>query len=211
MTIPKIVLAGGACSGKSTTVRYLQKRLPEMGITPFIVPELATQMFEGGISWLHVRDNYDDAIRFQQYMIEKQLSNEEWYETFATIMPGTRKVLICDRGMLDNVAYVNAEQAEQVMYNIWELYDMTEQEMGERYTGVIHLASLAFLDDYNLDNPARYETPEEARTMCTHIFKTWAAHRGDKYHMHIPASTELKMKMEHAAQHTQQILEANGY
>lgn len=48
--IPRIVLTGGPCAGKSTALAILAQKLPDWGIKPFFVPEVATLLITNGVN-----------------------------------------------------------------------------------------------------------------------------------------------------------------
>jgi thymidylate kinase len=200
--IPKIVLTGGACGGKSSAATYLRASLPNAGITPIFVPELATQLFSAGIRWKDVEPFPFNALRFQMLMVQMQMNNEEWYNHFAANTPGQKKVLICDRGVLDNIAYIPDESHDVLFAFIGKGYN----ELKARYQGIIHLSTLAFIDGYETNNPARYESPEEARQMCDRTFAMWS--KGpEKYHTRIHCSVGFAEKMANVHDHVVSILD----
>jgi len=46
--IIKVVLTGGPCGGKTTSLNQIKKTFVELGYNVFTVPEAATMMFENG-------------------------------------------------------------------------------------------------------------------------------------------------------------------
>lgn len=197
--IPRIVLTGGPCGGKSTALNYLQKRLPELGIRPITVPELATMMFNAGVRWLDVATHEPHAFRFQVEMIKTQISNEDTIYSFTHLVPGEKKVMICDRGTIDNMVYSKDEWHEDILSQVGSLGFLKR-----RYDGIIHLNSLAWGDGYQLDNPARYETREDAIKMDERTFQMWS--KGpDAYHVRISHNVSLEAKLEEVAAHVVKI------
>lgn len=47
--IPRIVLTGGPCGGKTTGISYLQEKFGDMGFSVICVPETATEVFKSGV------------------------------------------------------------------------------------------------------------------------------------------------------------------
>jgi hypothetical protein len=187
--IPRIVLTGGPCGGKTSTVRYIQERLPKFNITPIVVPELATLLFNSGVKWLDVRNNESRAFQFQANMIRQQIVNEDIFHSFAYLLPG-KKVLVCDRGTIDNMVYARDEWHEDILCQVGSL-----GYLKRRYDAIIHLNSLAHGEGYVLDNEARYETQEEAVNMDNRTFDMW--NRGPEvFHERIPHNETLETKME---------------
>lgn len=199
--IPRIVLTGGPCGGKTTAMRYLQTRLPEAGIKPIVVPELATMMFNSGIKWKDVEKHEPSAFKFQIGMIRTQIINEDMIYSFAHLVPGHKKVVICDRGTIDNMVYSKDEWHDDILSQVGSL-----GYLKRRYDSIIHLNSLARGKGYSLDNPARYEDREMAIMMDDRTFEMWA--RGPIVpHTRIAHNVSLEDKLEQVAQ---QIIEIAG-
>lgn len=123
--IPRIVLTGGPCGGKSSALEYLKTRLPKEGITPIFVPEMATMMFNSGIKWT------DD--------------------------------------------------------------------------GIIHLNSLAWGEGYSLNNPARFESREDAIKVDERTWQMWSQGPGG-YHVRISHEVSLEAKFEQVTNHVIKVI-----
>lgn len=193
--IPRIVLTGGPCGGKTSAVKYIQQRLPDYNIKPVIVPELATMMFKSGIKWKDVERHPHLAFKFQIKMIETQIQNEDMIYSFAHLAPGQKKVVVCDRGTIDNMVYSWDEWHEDILSQVG-----TMGFLKRRYDGIIHLNSLAHGDTYLLDNPARYEDKETAIKMDERTFSMWE--KGPEVpHFRISHNVDLETKMEQVVEH----------
>lgn len=169
--IPRIVLTGGPCGGKTSSLIYLRKRLPELGIVPIFVPEMATMMFNSGIKWKDVAKDKVQAFRFQVSMIKNQITNEDMIYSFAHLVPGAKKVVIMDRGTIDNMVYAQDEWHEDILSQVGSL-----GYLKLRYDGIIHLNSLAWGDGYEEEkqsNEARFEPREEAIKVDERTFQMW--------------------------------------
>ena len=96
--IPKIVLTGGPCAGKTTALSHLFDRLASMGMKPIMVPEAATVVIGAGVTPGSVTTG-----EFQAGIMRAQLALENIFETYARQMPaGCRPVLICGRFRRDH-------------------------------------------------------------------------------------------------------------
>ncbi len=169
--IPRYVLTGGPCAGKTTALAMLRQKLTDRGITPFVVPEVATQIVASGVSFSGVTDWNE----FQKKVIQTQLAQEDIIESFAELQPGTRKILICDRGAMDGMAYVEPELFEAIVHDMdYRLIELRDK----RYAGVFHLVTAADGAEafYNFDNPARHESAEEARALDKRTLAAWTGH-----------------------------------
>lgn len=198
--IPRVVLTGGPCGGKSTAVTYIQTRLLDFDIKPIIVPELATMMFNSGIKWKDVEKYPALAFKFQIGMIKTQMQNEDMIYSFAHLVPGKKKVIVCDRGTIDNIVYSDDMWHEDILSQVGSL-----GYLKRRYDGIIHLNSLAHGQDYKLDNPARYENKNDAVKMDNRTFQMWS--RGpDIQHERIEHNIDLDTKMEQVVSHIVQMV-----
>lgn len=187
--IPRIVLTGGPCGGKTTALTYLKQHLPTVGVTPVFVPELATAMFEAGVRWPDVAHHEPSAFRFQTQMILSQITNEDMYYSFISMLPGKNKVLVCDRGTVDNMVYARDEWHEDILSQVGSLGFLKR-----RYDQIIHLNTLAYGGNYSTDNVARYESAAEA---CVTDQRTWEMWHQGPYvpQIRIPHSTSLEDKL----------------
>jgi predicted ATPase len=197
MSIPRIVLTGGPCGGKTTALEFLKTRLPQMGITPIFVPELATLMFQAGVKWTDVSASDTKAFKFQVAMILGQITNEDMIFSFASLPSASQKVIICDRGTIDNMVYSKDEWHTDILSQVGSLGFLKR-----RYDGIIHLDTLAYGSGYNTDNPARYETRDGAIAMDQRTWDTWA--KGPSmFHERISHSVSLDEKMEQVASYVE--------
>ena len=176
-TIPSIVLTGGPSAGKSSAMALLRQKLPAFGITPLVVPEMATQIFTSGFSPADLAAVPERWRDFQLEMVRAQIAQEEQWRAFATLLPHPRKVLLCDRGVLDGRAYIDPDVFHGILYDLGlTLADARDR----RYHAVFHLVTAArgaeaFYTTAN--NAARRETPEEARALDDRTLEAWTGHR----------------------------------
>jgi predicted ATPase len=88
----KIVLTGGPCSGKTTTINELEKR----GFD--VVEEFAREV-------LQEREGFEtsskELLLRQKLMFERQLEKEKKFEDYPPLL----KLLFLDRGVVDILAY----------------------------------------------------------------------------------------------------------
>jgi len=185
--ISRRVLTGGPCSGKTLGLAMLSKRLPGFGVKPFFVPELATLV--GGSGFTLDNTGFDKRYNyeFQKNMLMAQLALEDHWMRFAELDPAPNKVLICDRGGMDNEGYIEVELFRQILR---ELFLNPLDLLDKRYDSVHHMATAAdgAEEFYNLDNPARYEkTLEEARERDRRTLAAWVGHE----HLRIIGNYEI--------------------
>ena len=109
--ISKIVITGGPCAGKSTAMSWIRNAFSHRGYTVLIVPETATELITGGVAPWTCQTNAD----YQKCQVELQLTKERLFEQAASGMASEKILIVCDRGVMDNRAYMNEEEFEDVL------------------------------------------------------------------------------------------------
>lgn len=165
--VEKIVITGGPCAGKSTAMSRIQSELTQLGYKVLIITESATELISSGL-------NPVDFAEFQTYLTRYQLEKERIYEEASKTL-NQKTIIICDRGVLDNKAYMSDEQWNRVLNAL----GTNEVELRDNYGAVFHLVTAAkgaeqFYTTEN--NQARWETPEQARENDTKVMEAWTGH-----------------------------------
>lgn len=189
MKILKVVLTGGPCGGKTTTIEEIKKYLKKREIPFLIVPETATELIMSGIKPGEI-PTYD----FQSLVLKKQLSKEEITEEYAKKICQNKPicVIIYDRGILDNKAYLENIVDFQKLVTAEGL---NEINLLDKYDLVLDLLSLATCkpESYNLLNEARTEDIAQAKDLDRKTTLSWIAHRNLKIlSSKVPQEVELK-------------------
>ena len=173
--IPKIVLTGGPCGGKSTTISALEAKY---GNKVRFVKEAATMLMSSGFpapgrdlsfspGWI---ENFQDAI------IGVQVGNEGASEIAAS--ENGASLLVCDRGILDSAAYVTGG-LPVLEERYLQKYGLNVYDVCDRYDMVIHLESLATANPSlfgKAGNETRYESLEDAQSLELRTRDAWQAH-----------------------------------
>ena len=185
--ITKIVITGGPCGGKTTAMNWIRNDLTSMGYTVLFIPETATELITGGVAPWTCGTNVD----YQKVQVALQQAKEKGFEQAAATMPGENIVIVCDRGMLDNKAYMTDAEFTEVLRGI----GLNEIEAMNSYGAVFHLVTAAkgaeaFYTTAN--NGARTETPEQAIAMDDKLIACWTGH---PYLRVIDNSTDFQGKM----------------
>ena len=168
----KIVLTGGPCGGKTTSIQKIEEEFTEKGYQVLIVPEAATLLINSGIK--PFGNNCLSMYEFQKYVMSTQM----YLESLATKCAEeteTPTLIICDRGLLDDKAYVSESEFEQLLKE----FNQKEFKLMSRYDLVIHLKTAADGKEefYTLaNNNSRTETPEEARQKDQKTLNSWLGH-----------------------------------
>lgn len=171
MEITKIVITGGPCAGKSTAMSWIQNAFTQMGYTVLFVPETATELITGGVApW-----TCGTSGEFQKCQLRLQLDKEKVFEQAAKTMDTSKILIVCDRGALDNKAYMDGLEFAQML----EYFGTNVIELRDNYDAVFHLVTAAkgaeeFYTTAN--NSARTETVEEAAALDDKLISAWTGH-----------------------------------
>lgn len=171
MEISKIVITGGPCGGKSTALSRIKEEFEAIGYKVLFVPETATELIGGGVTPWACSTN----VEYQKCQLELQLEKERVFEQAAKTMNVDRVLLVCDRGALDNKAYMTEQEFDRILDEIGR----NEVELRDSYDAVFHLTTAAkgaeaFYTTAN--NCARTETPEQARALDDKVISAWTGH-----------------------------------
>lgn len=172
--ITKIVLTGGPAAGKTTLVsRVLKEFKQEDGWRVITIPETATELISGfGIKPF---DNCMSMLQFQDFVVADQIHKEELALDAAQLVPEDNILILYDRALMDDKAYVSDEEFAQV---IARFDGRTEERVLANYDMVLHLITCAKGAEfaYDLGNNARTESIEFAREMDDRTLRAWSAH-----------------------------------
>ncbi len=169
--ITKIVITGGPCAGKSTAMSRIQQHFEEIGYRVLFVPETATELITGGVAPWSCGTNAD----FQKAQITLQLEKERVFETAASTMNSEKILIVCDRGIIDNKAYMSDSEFGDVISSL----SKNEVELRDNYDAVFHLVTAAkgAVEFYTTaNNSARTETPGQAAALDDKLIAAWTGH-----------------------------------
>lgn len=186
--VSKIVLTGGPCAGKTTALNWINNYFSKKDYKVLNVSETATELISNGVAPWTCGTNYD----YQTFQIKLQKIKEQIFEDAAKTMKSDKILIVCDRGILDNKAYMKKVEFKRI------LEEMGTNEVKERdsYDAVFHLVSAAKGKEsvYTLDNNcARKESVEEARELDDKIISSWTGHPHFRI---IDNSTDFEEKLE---------------
>ena len=187
MELSKIVITGGPCAGKTTAMSWIQNAFVPRGYTVLFIGETATEFIRGGVAPWTTGCNLD----YQKVQLSLQIEKERLFEQAARTMKADKVLIVCDRGLLDNKAYMPPEEFEEAMRYL----GTNEVEMRDGYDAVFHLVSAAkgaeeFYTTAN--NAARTETVEQARDLDDRLIAAWTGHPHLRV---IDNATDFSLKM----------------
>jgi len=168
----KIALTGGPGGGKTSSIDKIVQGCMERGYQTIVVPEAATILINMGIK--PFGENAIDMVEFQRFVMDLQIKLENYadYVSSQTIKPC---VVLCDRGLLDDRAYVSEDEYLKLLRE----FNLSMMECMSRYQLVIHMVTPAFGKEefYTLENNrARSESVEEARNRDRKTLQAWLGH-----------------------------------
>ena len=145
--ITRIVLTGGPAAGKTTLIsRILKEFKSEDGWKVITIPETATELISGfGVGPFPNCMSMED---FQYFVVDDQLHKEELALKAARQVPEEKVLIVYDRAVLDDKAYVADAFFEKLLAH----FGKTEEEL------------------------LRYESIEDARRADDNTLRAWSAH-----------------------------------
>lgn len=167
-----IVITGGPCAGKTTAKSWVFNYLTKLGYKVVFIDETATQMITGGITpWECITNTH-----YQLHQLKMQIAKERIIKEAVHDLKNVEKVVIvCDRGALDNKAYMT----EREFYEILHRLDLDEVTLRDNYDAVFHLCTAAkgAVEFYTTaNNKARTETVEQAIELDDKLIAAWTGH-----------------------------------
>ena len=172
--ITKIVLTGGPAAGKTTLIsRILHEFKQEDGWRVITIPETATELISG--FGIRPFGGCMSMLAFQDFVIADQIHKEQLALNAAQVVPEDNILIIYDRALMDDKAYISDEEFADVLSR----FDgRTEASVLAGYDAVIHLVTCAKGAEfaYNLGNAARTESLEYAREMDDRTLRAWRGH-----------------------------------
>ena len=176
--VAKIVLTGGPCAGKTTTITKLEEHLVERGYHVLVLNECATEIIKGGIR--PFGDYKASVYDFENEILNLQLFKEKRYKDFIRRYDDDTKVIILyDRGTVDIKAYLGEENYKKMLKE----NHLNNKELLDEYDLVIHMITVATETENkysNASNKARFEEASEAIDLDKRTSEAWSKHKNLK-------------------------------
>ena len=173
--IYRVVLTGGPASGKTTLIsRILKEFKQDDGWRVITIPETATELISGfGINPFGVCMS---MLKFQDFVIADQIHKEKLALQAAEVVPEEKVLIVYDRALLDDKAYITDEEFADTLYRVG---GKPEAEVLAGYDAVLYLVTCAKGAEfaYNLGNTARSESIEYAREIDDRTLNAWSAYQ----------------------------------
>lgn len=175
----RVCLSGGPCGGKSSARSALTEIFTDRGYKVLFCPETATELIMNGI----VPGNDISIEEFQEFVLDKQLAKEELYNKIALLYDIDKVIILYDRGLCDQMAYISKDKFEKLLKN----RNMTLSDAYAHYDCILHLVTAAdgAIEYYEWNDPskkdcgnnaARSESPEEAIRKDKLTKNAWIGH-----------------------------------
>lgn len=175
-----VVLTGGPCSGKSSVLAVLKRRLSVRGFQVLTIPENATHFLANSDGFQPDWAGTDSQVEMQRIFLDFQLDQERGFHQFAALNPKPA-VLLLDRSVLDCKVFIADHQWEKVL-NHHTKPQLLEENLFKRYDLVLHMVTCADGNEGKYEwgpgsnNPGRYHTPEQAREQDQRCFNVYKPH-----------------------------------
>ena len=173
--VSTVMLTGGPCGGKSTSMKILTKKFAEIGYKVFSVPEIATVTVDSGCLF-YTFNSHTERCEFTKAINEAQIDSEKYYKKLAEIQCQSKKenvIIICDRGILDNWPYTKMEIKNEIEFSTgWDDHKL----MHNRYDAIFNMVTVADKSDEmysNANNIARTEDADESIALDKKLQNTY--------------------------------------
>jgi len=169
--VKRIVLTGGPGSGKTSVLEKINQVYSSEGYKVIIVPETATELMNNGITF---KDGSMSLVDFQELVMRLQLAKEEVVDRTIELMSNEKVIVVYDRGTIDNTAYINKNEFEEILTRLNNVKSFTD--LLNKYDLVINLVGRE--DFYTTqNNKARSESSSEALKLGDATLKCWLGHK----------------------------------
>ena len=164
--MPRIVITGGPCAGKTTLMGLLAAAFVGRGREVVLVNECATELLAQGIT----PDSCGSVLGFQRHVFDLQLQKEDRLAGMSS-----DAVVLLDRGLMDNAGYLPDDELDMLLAE----RGMTRADAYARYDAVVHLVTAAIGAEQFFShetNEHRLEGVEEAVRVDEALRAGWAGH-----------------------------------
>ena len=172
-TIYKIVITGGPCGGKTSSLRRIKNAFEKKGYLVLSVDETATQLFNCGAELYKCSKKKKEEYQYQ--LAKLMFAKEDAIYGIAQTLKKKKILIVCDRGALDNQVYIEKKAFNELLDKL----HTTEAKLLDRYDAVFHLVTAAngAEEHYGTQgNEKRSESAEEAIVLDTKLIGAWNGH-----------------------------------
>ncbi len=127
-----ILITGGACAGKTTSLEVIKNYLREKGYRVIIVDEVPTDLINKGISY-----NEIGKVEFLKLVIKTQINNEK--ECLKKYNNEEKTIVIYDGSPIDCLKFISEDELEIEL----KKYNLDIHKLIEGYDAIIFLQTIA--------------------------------------------------------------------
>ncbi len=127
-----LLITGGACAGKTTSLEVINNYLKEKGYRVIIIDEVPTDLINKGIT-----SNKIGKMKFLELIIKIQINNEK--ECLEKYNNEEKTIVIFDGSPLDCLKFIS----ENELIVILKKYDLDIDKIVNRYDGIVFLQTIA--------------------------------------------------------------------
>lgn len=133
-SIKKILITGGPCAGKTSSINEIKKYYEKKNYNVLIVPETPTALITGGITPKEIGN-----MNFIKLVINVQMKLQQYYQEKANQINENKVIIIFDGCPIDCLKFISREEFD----NLIKEYDLSFEKIINEYDGIIHLESVA--------------------------------------------------------------------
>lgn len=133
-SIKKILITGGPCAGKTSSINEIKKYYEKKNYNVLIVPETPTALITGGITPKEIGN-----MNFIKLVINVQIKLQQYYQEKANQINENKVIIIFDGCPIDCLKFISREEFD----NHIKEYDLSFEKIINEYDGIIHLESVA--------------------------------------------------------------------
>ena len=127
-----ILITGGACAGKTTSIEVIDSYLREKGYRVVVIDEVPTDLINKGIFY-----NKIGKIEFLELIIKTQINNE--IECFEKYNNEENTIVIFDGSPIDCLKFISEDELEVIL----KKHDLDMDKIANRYDAIIFLQTIA--------------------------------------------------------------------
>ena len=128
----KILITGGACAGKTTSLKIIKEYLEGKNYKVHIVEEVPTMLIEKGITSKKI-----GRMEFQELVIKTQIENEKNYNE--KYQNEDKTIIIFDGSPIDSLKFIKRNELDEFLTKYNKKYD----DFINNYDGIIFLQTIA--------------------------------------------------------------------
>ena len=127
-----ILITGGACAGKTTSIKLIDSYLREKGYRVIVIDEVPTDLIKNGIFY-----NKIGKIEFLELVIKTQINNE--IECFEKYNNEEKTIVIFDGSPIDCLKFISEDELKTIL----KKHDLDIDKIANRYDAIIFLHTIA--------------------------------------------------------------------